>query len=51
VLIADGTMPVEFPTVATGNAGRVFFAWTESTGDAAAGKGTVMLLRARNSER
>ena len=51
VLIADGTMPVEFPTVATGNAGRVFFAWTESSGDAAAEKGTVMLLRARNSER
>ncbi len=33
VLIADGTMPVEFPTVAAGNAGRVFFAWTESTTD------------------
>jgi hypothetical protein len=47
VLIANGTMPVEFPTVATGNAGRVYFTWTESTGDRPA----VMMLRARNPER
>jgi hypothetical protein len=39
-------MPVEFPTVATGNAGRVYFAWTESTGDRPA----VVMLRARNAE-
>ncbi len=51
VLIADGTMPVEFPTLAAGNAGRVFFAWTESTVDSSGEKGTIMLLRARNTER
>ena len=44
-------MPVEFPTVAAGNAGRVFFAWTESTTDATGEKGTVMLVRARTPER
>jgi hypothetical protein len=49
--IADGTMPVEFPTVAAGNAGRVYFAWTESNSDGSGEKGTVMLLRARNPER
>jgi hypothetical protein len=47
LLIANGTMPIEFPTVATGNAGRVFFSWTESTGDRPA----VVMLRARNPER
>ncbi len=46
MLVANGTMPVEFPTVATGNAGRVYFAWTESTGDRPA----VVMLRARNGE-
>jgi len=46
MLIAGGTMPVEFPTVTTGNAGRIFFAWTESTGE----KPAVVLLRARNVE-
>jgi hypothetical protein len=51
VLIADGTMPVEFPTVATGNAGRIFFAWTESTIEASGEKGTVVLVRARTAER
>ena len=45
-LIASGTMPVEFPTVTTGNAGRVYFAWTESTGDRPA----IQMLRARNPE-
>ena len=40
-------MAIEFPTVATGNAGRVFFAWTESSGE----RGTVMLVRARTRER
>ena len=51
VLIADGTMPVEFPTMAAGNAGRVFFAWTESTTGSTGEKGTVMLVRARTPER
>jgi hypothetical protein len=51
VLIADGTMPVEFPTIAAGNAGRVFFAWTESTTDSTGEKGTVMLVRARTPDR
>ncbi len=46
IRIANGTMPVEFPTVATGNAGRVYFAWTESTGDRPA----IVMLRARNAE-
>jgi hypothetical protein len=45
MLIANGTMPIEFPTVITGNAGRIFFAWTEATGD----KPAVVLLRARNA--
>jgi len=51
ILIADGTMPVEFPTVCAGIAGRIFFAWTESTTDASGEKGTVMMVRARNPER
>jgi hypothetical protein len=41
--ITGGALPVEFPTLAMGNAGRVFFAWTETTGD----KPAVMMLRAR----
>jgi hypothetical protein len=51
LLVAEGTMPVEFPTVAAGNAGRVYFAWTESITDPAGEKGTVMFLRARTPER
>lgn len=51
LLIANGTMPVEFPAVSTGIAGRVFFAWTESITDAGGEKGTVMMVRARSPER
>jgi len=35
-------MPVEFPTVTNGNAGWIFFAWTESTGK----KPAMVLFRA-----
>jgi hypothetical protein len=43
--ISAGSLPVEFPTLTMGNAGRVFFAWTETTAD----KPAVMMLRARTT--
>ncbi len=49
-LIADGTMPVEYPTAASGSAGRIFFGWTEATTDASGEKGAVMMVRARSAE-